>query len=187
MGNEESLVAERHRMLTELMVMAVTCDQTRVFNMTYSDAQANTTQAGYEKPHHTTTHEERVDDQMHYQPHCAWFSARAIEAWASFVEAFAKVKEGDGTLLDNVLIYANTDHGEARIHSLDNMVAFTAGRAGGRIKTGLHIDAGRTSVTRVGFTAMRAMGLDVPSWGVRSNNTSQEFAEIVADSRSVHG
>jgi hypothetical protein len=103
------------------------------------------------------------------------------------VEAFAKVKEGDGTLLDNVLIYANTDHGEARIHSLDNMVAFTAGRAGGRIKTGLHIDAGRTSVTRVGFTAMRAMGLDVPSWGVRSNNTSQEFAEIVADSRSVHG
>jgi hypothetical protein len=187
MGNEESLVAERHRMLTELMVMAVTCDQTRVFNMTYSDAQANTTQAGYEKPHHTTTHEERVDDQLHYQPHCAWFSARAIEAWASFVEAFAKVKEGDGTLLDNVLIYANTDHGEARIHSLDNMVAFTAGRAGGRIKTGLHIDAGRTSVTRVGFTAMRAMGLDVPSWGVRSNNTSQEFAEIVADSRSIPG
>jgi hypothetical protein len=183
MGNEESLVAERHRMLTELMVMAVACDQTRVFNMTYSDASANTTQAGYEKPHHTTTHEERVEEQYGYQPHCAWFSARAIEAWASFVEAFTKVKEGDGTLLDNMLIYANTDHGEARVHSLDKMVAFTAGRAGGKVKAGLHIDAAQTSVTRVGFTAMRAMGLDIPAWGVRSNNTSKEFGEILADSR----
>jgi hypothetical protein len=64
------------------------------------------------------------------------------------------------------------------------MVAFTAGRAGGRVKTGFHIDAGRTSVTRVGYTAMRAMGLELPSWGVRSNNTSQEFGEILASARS---
>ena len=179
MGNEESLVAERHRMLTELMVMAVACNQTRVFNMSYSDAQANTTQAGYEKPHHTTTHEERVEEQYGYQPHCAWFASHAILAWASFVEAFTKVKEGDGTLLDNVLIYANTDHGDPRVHSLDKMVAFTAGRAGGRVKTGLHIDAAETPVTRVGYTAMRVMGLDIPSWGARSNNTSKHFTEIV--------
>jgi len=34
-GNEATQVAERHRMLTDLMVMAVACDQTRVFNMSY--------------------------------------------------------------------------------------------------------------------------------------------------------
>lgn len=179
MGSEYSLVAERHRMMTQLLVMAVACNQTRVFNMTYSDAFANTTQAGYEKPHHTTTHEERVEEQFGYQPHSAWFASRSIENWAAFVEAFTKVKEGDGTLLDNVLIYANTDHGEARIHSLDKLVAFTAGRAGGRMKTGLHIDADGTSVTRVGYTAMRVMGVQAPSWGVRSNNTSKVFSEII--------
>ena len=87
MGSEYSLVAERHRMMTQLLVMAVACNQTRVFNMTYSDAQANTTQSGYEKPHHTTTHEERVEQELGYQPHSAWFASRAIETWASFVQA----------------------------------------------------------------------------------------------------
>ncbi len=64
MGGDSELVAERHRMLTDLMVMALACDQTRVFNMSYSNASASTVKAGYEKPHHTTTHEERVDDVL---------------------------------------------------------------------------------------------------------------------------
>jgi len=180
MGVEVEMVQARHRMLTDLMVMAVACNQTRVFNMAYSNAQANTVKEGYEKPHHTTTHEEPLDAKLHYQPNCAYFSSRAIEEWAYFVEAFTKVREGDGTLLDNVFIYANTDHGEARIHSLDNMVAFTAGRAGGRVKTGLHIDAEGSGVTRVGYTALQVMGVDLPSWGQKSNMTSRSFGEIFA-------
>jgi len=35
------------KMMTDLLVMAVACDQTRVFNMAYSNAQANTTKPGY--------------------------------------------------------------------------------------------------------------------------------------------
>jgi hypothetical protein len=162
------------------MVMAVACDQTRVFNMAYSNAQANTIKEGYEKPHHTTTHEEPVDATLGYQPNHAYFASRAIEEWAYFVEAFSKVREGDGTLLDNMLIYANTDHGEARIHSLDKLIAFTAGRAGGRVKTGLHVDAGASSVTRVGYTALGVMGFELPAWGEKSNRTSSRFSEIVA-------
>jgi hypothetical protein len=59
------------------------------------------------------------------------------------------------------------------------MPAFIAGRAGGRIKTGLHIDGGGTALTRLGYTAMRVMGLDNPSWGTKSNMTSKEVGEIV--------
>ncbi len=179
MGVDVEMVKTRHRQLTDLMVMAVACDQTRVFNMAYSNAQANTVRAGYEKPHHTTTHEEAIDKTLGYQPNHAYFASRAIEEWAYFVEAFTKVREGGGTLLDNMLIYANTDHGEARIHSLNNMISFTAGRAGGRAKTGLHVDAGGTGVTRVGYTALRIMGLEVPAWGAKSNMTSSPFNEIV--------
>ena len=50
------------------MVMALTCDQTRVFNMAYSAAFAATIKPGYEKPHHTTTHEEPIDKATGYQP-----------------------------------------------------------------------------------------------------------------------
>ncbi len=178
-GGEAMLIAARHKMMTELMVMAVACDQTRVFNMNYSNASSNTTKEGYEKPHHTTTHEEHVDEKLGYQPNCSWFTRRAMESWAYFVEAFTKIPEGDGSLLDNVLIYANTDHGYARTHSYDGMPAFTAGCAGGRVKTGLHVNGAATAGTRVGYTAMRVMGVDIPSWGTKSNNTSKEFGEIL--------
>ncbi len=76
------------------MVMAVACDQTRVFNMAYSNAQANTVRSGYEKPHHTTTHEEPIDAALGYQPNHAYFASRAIEEWAYFVESFSKIREG---------------------------------------------------------------------------------------------
>jgi hypothetical protein len=178
-GNDSKLTSERHRALTDLMVMAIACDQARVFNMSYSQASANTTKAGYEKPHHTTTHEERVDDQLGYQPTASWFIRRAMEEWAYYVDAFAKIKEGDGTLLDNCLIYATTDHGYARIHSLDGMPAFTAGKAGGKVKTGLHVDLQGTAGTRLGLTTMRAVGLDIPTWGSNSNTTSKVVSEIL--------
>lgn len=180
MGQEEAAVAHRHRMMTDLLVMALACDQTRVFNMAYTNANSSTIKPGYEKPHHTTTHEEPVDMKLGYQPTASWFTRRALESWAYFVDAFTKIKEGDGTLLDNVFIYATTDHGYARTHSLDNIPMFTAGRAGGKVKSGYHIDLGATATTRVGYTAMRLFGVDKPSWGVNSNNTNKEVSEILA-------
>jgi hypothetical protein len=179
LGGEAETVRVRHQMMTDLMVMAVACDQTRVFNMNYSSPFANTSKAGYEKPHHTTTHEEGVDAKLGYQPNVSWFTRRAMESWASYIEAFSKVREGDGTLLDNMLIYASTDTGYARFHALEGMCAMTAGRAGGKVKTGLHVKADGTTSGRLGYTVQRAMGLDINSWGARSNSTSKELGEIL--------
>lgn len=184
MGQEAEAIMVRHKMMTELLVMALACDQTRVFNMAYTNANSSTIKPGYEKPHHTTTHEEPVDSGLGYQPTASWFTRRAMESWAYFVDAFTKVKEGNGTLLDNVFIMATTDHGYARVHSLDHIPVFTAGRAGGAVRTGLHIDGKGTSGCRVGYTALRLMGVDKPSWGVNSNNTSQEIGEILVSRMS---
>ena len=179
-GVEASLVAERHRLLTDLMVMAVACDQTRVFNMAYSASFAGTIKPGYDKPHHTTTHEEQIDPALGYQPNVSWYTRRAMESWSYFVEAFSKVKEGDGTLLDNVLIMAGSDHSLAKQHDLRGIPMFTAGRAGGRIRTGLHIAGNGGPGTGLGYTVQRVMGVDISSWGYKSNATSKEISEILA-------
>jgi hypothetical protein len=47
-GLDADLVAKRHRIMTELMLMAVACDQTRVFNMFYAAAFSGTTRPGYD-------------------------------------------------------------------------------------------------------------------------------------------
>jgi hypothetical protein len=178
-GRETALVATRHRMMSSLLAMAVACDQTRVFNMAYSAALADTIQTGYERPHHTATHEEGIDQHLGYQPHVSWFTRRSMEAWVDFVSAFTSIKEGDGTLLDNCFIMADSDAGLARVHSLDGMAMFTAGRAGGKVKTGLHVAGAGTPTARLGYTAMRLMGVNASSFGTHSNTTSKAIAEIL--------
>lgn len=179
MGTESTQVSSRHNQMSDLLAMAVACDQTRVFNVAYCMPVSNVTKAGYEKPHHTTTHEEAVDPQLNYQPVVSWFVRRQMEGFAHLVSAFANIKEGDGTLLDNVLITADTDHSLARIHALDKMAALTAGRAGGRVKTGLHVDLKGTSYSRLAYTSMKVAGLDINTFGDRSNTTSDAIGEIL--------
>jgi hypothetical protein len=179
-GLDADLVAKRHRMMTDLMLMAVACDQTRVFNMFYAAAFSATTKPGYDKPHHTATHEEAVVDAEHCQPNVSWYTKRAMEEWAYYVQALASIKEGAGSMLDNVFVYATTDQSFAKIHAIEGIPMFTAGRAQGRVKTGLHLDGGGSQGTRLGYTALRLMGVDVPSWGDQSNHTSKEIGEILA-------
>lgn len=179
MNKEVATVQLRHRMMTELMVMAVACDQTRVFNMAYSAPFSGLIRPGYPKPHHTCTHEDPVDPELGYQPNASWFTRRSMESWADFVDAFTKIKEGDGTLLDNVLIYATTDVGYAKTHAVDGMPVFTAGRAGGKVKSGLHIDLKGGPPTAIGYTALQLMGVQVPSWGTLSNKSSEVVNEIL--------
>jgi hypothetical protein len=178
-GLDADLVSKRHRLMTDLMLMAVGCDQTRVFNMFYAAAFSGTTRPGYDKPHHTATHEEPMDEAAHCQPHVSWYTKRAMQEWAYYVSALASFKEGAGTMLDNVLVFANTDQSLAKIHATDGIPLFTAGTAGGRIKTGLHIDGGGTPGTRLGLTAMKLMGVDLESWGDKSNHTSKVISEIL--------
>jgi hypothetical protein len=178
-GLDADLVSKRHRILTDLMLMAVACDQTRVFNMYYAGAFSATTQPGYDKPHHTATHEEAVVVEEKCQPHVSWYTRRAMEEWAYYVQALGRIKEGAGTMLDNVLIYAMTDQSFAKVHAIEGIPMFTAGTAGGRIKTGLHVDGGGSQGTRLGLTALRLMGVDLRSWGTQSNTTSREISDIL--------
>jgi len=179
-GLDADLVAKRHRLMTDLMLMAVACDQTRVFNLFYASAFSATTKPGYDKPHHTATHEEAVDEALHYQPNVSWFTVRAMEEWAYFVEALSRFREGPGSLLDNTFVYATTDQSFAKIHSIEGIPMFSAGTAQGRVRTGLHIDGGGSPGTRLGYTAMRLMGLEVGTWGDKSNTTSSEIGDILA-------
>ena len=97
-GIEASTLALRHKTMTDLMVMAVACDQTRVFNMVHSNAGANTTKLGLTGTHHVTTHEEMIDPKLGYQPTTHWFTIEAMKSFAYFVQALAAVREGDGRL-----------------------------------------------------------------------------------------
>jgi hypothetical protein len=178
-GVELPTVLANHESLAKLLALAVACNQTRVFNMTYSQSLSMLRRPGSAFTHHVLTHDEPVDASLGYQREVAAMNVVSMQAFATFIEAFASIREGDGTLLDNTLIFANTDTNYARYHALDGVPIMTAGRAGGRIRTGLHIVGNGDPTTRVGLTAMQAMGLPIQSWGTNSMQTSKIISEIL--------
>jgi hypothetical protein len=176
---EVETVAKTHELLTSILVMALACNQTRIFNMVYSDAFSGLHKAGDSNTHHTLTHEEETDPKLGYQPQAFWFNCRNMIGCAAFIEAFSKVREGDRTLLDNTLIFASSETSYARMHQINNLPMMTFGSGGGRIKTGIHVIGNGDPVTRVGLTVMRALGLPIDHWGTGALGTSKLVTEIM--------
>ncbi len=184
MGQEAEAIAVRHKMMTELLVMALACDQTRVFQHGLHQRELLDHQAGLrEAAPHDDARRAGGHARVGYQPTASWFTRRAMESWAYFVDAFTKVKEGNGTLLDNVFIMATTDHGYARVHSLDHIPIFTAAARAARCCTGLHIDGKGTTGCRVGYTALTPDGR---GQAVVGREQQQHVAGNRRDSRLSH-
>ena len=123
-------VMKNHEMMTDMLVMALACDQTRVFNMMFNNGASSLTRLGSTITHHQLTHEEVLDNRLGYQPNATAFLTKIMEAWVYFVGALDKVKEGDRTLLDNTLVLAHSETEFAKFHTIDNIPMILAGRAG---------------------------------------------------------
>ena len=173
-------VRANHKLMTQLLTLAVACNQTRVFNMVFSPTQSNLRRTGNNTDHHQVTHEEAIDKQLGYQPVAAWYCERSMEEWALFLGALDGVREGAGTLLDQSVILAHTDSYSARAHTIQGIPMMVAGRGGGKLKPGQHIAANGEPVTRVGLTMMQVMGVPVDRWGSKSMLTSKPVSELLA-------
>ena len=172
-------VMTNHELMTDLLVMALACDQTRVFNMMFNNGASSLTRIGSTITHHQLTHEEVLDQKLGYQPNATYFLNKITEAWIYFVSALDKIKEGDRTLLDNTLVFAHSETEFAKFHTIDNLPMMTAGSGGGRIKTGLRVEGAGSPVSRVGLTLQQAMGVSVDRWGAGGLETNKPIKEIV--------
>lgn len=158
-------VVTNHALMTDLLVMALACDQTRVFNMMFDNGASSLTRIGSTITHHQLTHEEALDNRLGYQPEATYFLSRIFEAWTYFVAALDKVQEGPRTLLDNTLVFAHSETEFAKFHTIDNIPMMTAGSGGGRIRTGIYVDGLGSPVSRVGLTLQQVMGCPWTSGG----------------------
>ncbi|MBW8783912.1 MAG: DUF1552 domain-containing protein [Novosphingobium sp.] len=179
-SGEIETVMLNHQLMTDLLVMALACDQTRVFNTMFNNGASSLTRAGSPTTHHQLTHEEVLDQKLGYQPNATYFLTKIMEAWVYFVGALDKVQEGDRTLLDNTLVLAHSETEFAKFHTIDNIPMMTAGSAGGRVKTGIYVDGQGSPVSRVGLTIQQAYGVPVDRWGTKSMETNKALSEMLA-------
>jgi hypothetical protein len=160
-----------------LLAHAIACGQTRVFNVMVGALGMRKRGSAYNW--HMATHEESVDEKLGYQREVFSFVTWGNETFAEFLRTLDSVKEGPGSVLDRTVVLWQTDHSDARTHSLENLPVLTVGGAGGRLKTGLHIYAPGDPVTRVGLTLQQVFGVPINSWGQRSNETTRAVTDII--------
>jgi hypothetical protein len=164
----------------KLLSIALACNQTRVFNMNYSEGASNAFLPGDSHTAHLQSHEEADDPELGYQKMSVRFGGYSMEAFMHLLQALDGVKEGDKTLLDRSLIMSFSDTSYARIHAIDGIPIMLAGSANGRLKTGIHVAGAGSPVSRVGLTVQQALGMPVESWGKGGLETNKGLSEIVA-------
>lgn len=179
-GTDLDQAKSTHRLMTELLVFALLCDQTRVFNMLFSWGTSELRKSGAQTAHHQYTHDELVDPVLGYQPEATSFVLESMAAWAGFVERLAATPEGAGSLLDHCLVLAHSESSFAKSHQVTLLPVMIAGRAGGRLRSGLHLAGNGEPVTRIGLTVQQVMGVPVSDWGTRSLQVSRPLGALLA-------
>ena len=179
-GSEMEDVMATHRVMAALLAKALQCNQTRVFNVLFSDTASNLRRKGETTTHHTLTHEEPENKQLGYQKECSYFATNSMVAWKEFLDAIDGIPEGDGTLLDNCMVVAHSDCSIAKSHAVEGIPTMIAGNAGGKVRTGYHIAGKGDSIARLGLTVQQAMGVQVERWGQLSMETNRTITELIA-------
>ncbi len=174
------VVNHNTRLMARLLAMGMACDQTRCFNFVHTAGNSETYFAGDTKTYHQITHDEPTDPKLGYQPKTSQLAEIVMEGFGAFLEELDAVREGDGTLLDNTLVFAFSDTGYAKIHSIENIPMMLAGRAGGRHKSGQHIHEPGEPVTRVALTAMQLVNAPIAEFGDGSMKTARPVAAVMA-------
>ena len=164
---------EHLNLLSDLIALAFQCDVTRIATFMYEhsfvDARSLTAFIpGVKGQHHAITHsndgrQEELIDRFY------------VERFGYLLGKLKAMKEGDKTVLDNSIIYLTSEFGNANLHNHRILPVIIAGKAGGKWKTGLHVnypphpDKGTgvdglgnpldTQMAHLHLTTLRAFGL----------------------------
>ncbi len=112
---------------------------------------------GVSKGHHACQHEPDANlDKMQ-----TWLMSQV----AVLIKRLKETPEGDGSMLDNCLIFVTSEMGDASAHSSKFMPALLAGKAGGAVRSGRTINAANGFHNNLLLSMANAMGLKLTTIG----------------------
>lgn len=177
------LLEEKHRMMSDMLVLALACDLTRVFSFTFSTMQSDVIfwQIGATEGSHVMTHDdrglaERLDPQYENVHKSVVF---IMQNFAYLLERLKAQQVGAQNLLERCCILATSEINDGTRHTYDSMPLIMAGNAGGKLKTGLHVDGKGDVATKALLTSLRAVGLEQAAFGDEVGKASDGISELI--------
>ena len=135
---------EHIRLMADLMVLAFQGDVTRVSTFMFANEGSNRSYAeiGIPEGHHDLSHH-GGDKKKHEKIQA--INRYHVEQLAYFLEKLKSVKEGNATLLDNIMLVYGSGIGDGDRHNHNDLPILVAGHGSGTLKPGRHLEYDRNT------------------------------------------
>ncbi len=146
------------RLQFDLLALAFQTDSTRIssFIMAHDGSNRQYPFIGVRDGHHDLSHHGGDEEKKGKIAKINRFHATQF---AYFIDKLKSIKEGEGSLLDNCMIVYGSGLGDGNRHNHDNLPVVLAGRGGGTIQSGRHIQFEReTPMTNLFLTMLDRVG-----------------------------
>ncbi|HWL62421.1 MAG TPA: DUF1552 domain-containing protein [Steroidobacteraceae bacterium] len=157
---------EQHiRLMYELMALAWQTDITRVstFMLAKELSGAVYPRSGVRDSFHILSHHSNNEDN---KARFAVLNRYHVGLFAQFLGKLAEVPEGDGTLLDHVVVLYGSGMADGNSHDHDPLPVVLAGRAGGALQGNRHlVQPARTPMSNLLLALLGKLGCEQESFG----------------------
>lgn len=156
---------EHMRIMGDMMVLALQADLTRVVTFPLANDGSNRAYPtiGVPDGHHDLSHH---GNDSKKQEKIKKINTFHIEQLAYIVGKLKAAKEGDKSLLDQILLVYGSGIGDGNRHNHDDLPIITLGTAGGKVKAGRHLKFAKdTPLMNLYLALFDRMGCPTKSFG----------------------
>ena len=157
--------AEHVKLMMDLQVLAYQTDMTRVITFMMSKDITNRTypEIGVRDPHHPLSHHQNKPESLEK---LAKINVFHLEMFAYYLEKLQSTPDGDGSLLDHIMLLYGSGMGDSNAHTPRDLPILLAGGGTGQIKGGRHIRVPEgTPLSNLYLTMLNKLGVRADSIG----------------------
>ncbi|MCG5053468.1 MAG: DUF1552 domain-containing protein [Myxococcales bacterium] len=174
-GSTKEEKAAKATLMSDLLAVAIACDLTRVFSYEWS---ANQSQSIYWEVDSSGQHHEDITHGKSQTEEHARIVRFIMKHLADLSRKLKAIPEGDGNVLDRTLIFGTSEHADAGDHNWEDHPLLLVGKAGGAIRSGVHVRGRGEIAPRVMFSAVKAVGVNITKLGHADRAATMGFPEI---------
>jgi hypothetical protein len=165
---------EHAHLLYDLQLLAYQSDITRVITFMYGREQSPRPypQIGVPEPHHPVTHHQNDPEKMEK---CVKIQQYHLKLFTDYLEKLRNTPDGDGSLLDNVMILYGAAISNSDRHSHGPLPTLVVGGGSGTLKGGQHlVYPEHTPLTNLQLTMLNLLGIPTEKLG----DSTGQFKEL---------
>ena len=156
---------EYAKLMFDLWALAWQCDLTRVTSFMYGREKSGRSypEIGVPDPHHPLSHHQDRPDRLARLTRLNTFH---MSLFAHFLEKLHSIREGDGRLLDRVLIVYGAGMSDSNMHHHQNLPALLVGTGSGQVAGGRHVRVAKDlPLANLHVTMLDRMGIPIDRLG----------------------